>query len=393
MYCFQKTIRIMKLTVFLLLISVFQVFATENYAQNTKLNMNLGETTVAQVLDEIEQQSEFYFLFNQKLVDVDRKVNLNVKEKKINDILAQVFNGTGTEYVVIDRQIVLSPGEYLAGIKAQQPIEVSGTVTDAQSGEPLPGVNIVVEGTTTGTTTNMDGEYSIEAPADATLVFSFVGYQEQTIEINGREEINVTMQQAVTELERVVKIGYGTQQAADVTGSIASKDIEEVETSDVSISQSLHGAVSGLNVGQVDEAGEDPDLSIRGTISLSGEQDPLIVVDDVIYRGNLIDLNPSDIESVDILKDASATAVYGSQASNGVVLITTTKQGSTEEAGPQINFSSSYAFQEPWRELRAQGPEEFMQKIIHSDLEQARTEESGYMERNPDWPETRNSGF
>ncbi|MFW5916714.1 MAG: carboxypeptidase-like regulatory domain-containing protein, partial [Bacteroidota bacterium] len=165
----------MKLTVFLLLISVFQVFATENYAQNTKLNMDLGETTVAQVLDEIEQQSEFYFLFNQKLVDVDRKVNLNVKEKKINDILAQVFNGTGTDYVVIDRQIVLSPGEYLAKMKAQQPIEVSGMVTDAETGEPLPGVNIVVEGTTTGTTTNMDGEYSIEAPGDATLVFSFVG--------------------------------------------------------------------------------------------------------------------------------------------------------------------------------------------------------------------------
>ena len=142
LYCFQKTIRIMKLTIFLLLISVFQVFATENYAQNTKLNMDLGETTVAQVLDEIEQQSEFYFLFNQKLVDVDRKVNLNVKEKKINDILAQVFKGTGTEYVVLDRQIVLSPGEYLADIKAQQPIEVSGTVTDAQSVSPYTSIRM-----------------------------------------------------------------------------------------------------------------------------------------------------------------------------------------------------------------------------------------------------------
>ncbi|MFW6100929.1 MAG: carboxypeptidase-like regulatory domain-containing protein, partial [Bacteroidota bacterium] len=330
------------------------------------------------------------------MVDLERKVSVQASEDKIDQILAELFRGENIKPYIIDRQIILSPDnlekeEVTAKIKQQQQQhEVSGTVTDAQSGEPLPGVNIVVEGTTTGTTTDMDGEYSIEAPEDATLVFSFVGYQEVTVDIEGQQEIDMEMEQAVTELERVVKVGYGSQQAADVTGSIASTDIEELEPSDISLMQSLHGSISGLDIGQVDEAGEEPSISIRGTISLSGEQDPLVVVDDVIYRGNLIDLDPSDIESVDILKDASATAVYGSQASNGVVMITTTKSGGTEETGPQINFSSQYAFQEPWRELRAQGPEEFMEKIIHSDLEQARTEESGYTERNPDWSETTN---
>ena len=195
----------------------------------------------------------------------------------------------------------------------------------------------------------------------------------------------------MVELERVVKIGYGTQKSKDLTGSIASIDVDEiVNASDVSVMQSLEGRVAGLNIGQVDQAGEEPSVNIRGRSSLSGLEDPLIVIDDIIYRGNIIDLNPSDIKSVDILKDASAAAIYGSQASNGVILITTTRSGGLLEGPPEINFSGMYSIQRPWRELRAQGPEEFMLKIEHSDLEQSRTEESGYTERNPDWAETTN---
>ncbi|MBS3772477.1 MAG: carboxypeptidase-like regulatory domain-containing protein, partial [Bacteroidales bacterium] len=133
--------------------------------------------------------------------------------------------------------------------ETQQQIEVSGRVTDAQTGDPLPGVNIVIEGTTVGTTTDMDGEYTLEAPADATLVFSFIGYQEQTIEINGREEIDVAMQQAVTELEEVVAIGYGTQRRRDVTGSISSAQSEDLELDAVnSPDEAMQGKLSGVNV-------------------------------------------------------------------------------------------------------------------------------------------------
>ena len=287
-------------------------------------------------------------------------------EKKINDILAQVFKGTSTEYVVLDRQIVLSPGEYLADIKAQQPIEVSGTVTDAQSGEPLPGVNIVVQGTTTGTTTNMDGEYSIEAPADATLVFSFVGYQEQTIEINSRQEINVAMQQAVTELEEVVAVGYGTQKKSDLTGSIASIDTEEMESMPISsLNEGLQGKVAGAQITQSSGSpGSAVSMLIRGGDSILGGNKPLYVIDGMpVYPSNtdyspggsgvgfssrvplsvLSTLNANNIESIEVLKDASATAIYGNRGANGVVLITT----ESGEAGRNlIEFDASYGTQE-----------------------------------------------
>ena len=153
--------------------------------------------------------------------------------------------------------------------------------------------------------------------------------------------------------------------------------------------QVLQGSVAGLDIGQVDVAGEEPSISIRGRSSLSGEEDPLIVIDDIIYRGDIIDLNPSDIKTVDVLKDASATAIYGSQASNGVILITTTGSGGRSDGTPDINFSSQYSLQRPWRELRAQGPEEFMLKIEHSDLEQSRLAPD-YTQRNPAWAETTN---
>ena len=266
----------------------------------------------------------------------------------------------------------------------QKQIEVTGTVTDAQTGDPLPGVNIVVQGTTTGTSTDMDGNYSIEAPPDATLEFSFVGYQRQTIGVDGREEINIALEQAITELEEVVAIGYGTMEKRDLTGSVVRADIETFEESPhTSILESLKGTVPGLEVGQVTQAGEEPDMVIRGKSTLAGAQDPLVVVDGVIYRGSLNDLNPANIESVDILKDASAAAVYGSQATNGVILITTTKKGGVD-GKPTFKFTSSYSYQNPVKELST-NPAGFYEQTALSDITFSRTEESGYLEPNTDW--------
>lgn len=272
---------------------------------------------------------------------------------------------------------------------AQDP-EITGTVTDA-NGTTLPGVNVIIQGTTGGTITDANGFYTIEAPANSILIFSYIGFTTQAIQIApGSIILDVQLVVGMIELEKIVKIGYGTQKAKDLTGSITSVDIDEViNASDVSIMQVLQGSVAGLNIGQVDVAGEEPSISIRGRSSLSGEGDPLIVVDDIIYRGDIIDLNPSDIKTVDVLKDASATAIYGSQASNGVILVTTTRSGGKTGGTPEINFSSQYSMQRPWRELRAQSPEEFMQKIEHSDLEQSRLAPE-YTQRNPAWAETTN---
>src|SRR5690606_32755649 len=168
-------------------------------------------------------------------------------------------------------------------------------------------------------------------------------------------------------------------------------DIENFrEQPNVSIVESLQGTIPGLNVGQIDQAGAEPEISIRGRTSLSGESNPLIIVDNAIYRGNIIDLNPNDIASIDVLKDASAAAIYGSQASNGVILITTKRSGGAIDAKPVVGYSYSYAFQKPNKELRPDSPEGFMRKTEISDIYNSRTEASGYLERNPTWDPTSN---
>jgi TonB-linked SusC/RagA family outer membrane protein len=273
---------------------------------------------------------------------------------------------------------------------AQQ--KVTGQVTADDDDSGLPGVNVLIKGTTQGTVTDVSGNFDIEVPnSTSTLVFSSVGFIEQEVAVGTRTMINIVMESDVTALDEVVVIGYGTQKKSDLTGAIASADLEAMNTQpNVSVLEGLQGSIPGLNVGQVNEAGESPSLSIRGRTSISGEQDPLIVLDGVIYRGQLIDINPSDIKAIDVLKDASASAIYGSQAANGVVMITT-KTGTKGKGKPTITYSGIHSFQQPHHELRADvAPDAFMLKIEHSDIMQSRTQSSGYLDRNPDWSETTN---
>lgn len=224
---------------------------------------------------------------------------------------------------------------------AQQEVTVSGTVSDETM--PLPGVNVFVEGTTQGTTTDFDGNYSLTGvPADAILQFSFVGFETQNIPVDGREEINVTMQEDSQALEEVVVVGYGTQRREAVTGSVSSIGGEELrEVPSANISEALQGRLPGVELSQTSsQPGSTQQIRIRGTRSLSAENDPLIVLNGVPFAGNLNDINPNDIKSMDILKDASATAIYGSRGANGVVLITTNAGKKNQEA--QFNYDSFF---------------------------------------------------
>ena len=338
----SKIFKTMRLSIIIFLIAVNCMWGSETYSQKTKLSLDFQNTEVRAVLDKIEEESEFYFLYSNKLVDVDRKVDIDVKKQKINDILNRLFADTDVTYMVIDRQIVLSRKDYLAESikKLQQEIEVSGTVTDAQTGEPLPGVNIVVQGTTTGTTTDMDGEYSIEAPDDATLVFSFVGYQEVAVDIGGQQQIDVEMEQAVTELEEVVAVGYSVQRAGDITGSVSSVNTEDIEkVSTPTVSQSLQGKTSGLYIKNVNaQPGED-----KTNINIRGFGDPLYIIDGMpVGEREFQRLNSEDIEDISVLKDAAAASVYGARAGNGVILVRT-KRGT--ESAPQFSFKSEGAAQ------------------------------------------------
>ena len=228
--------------------------------------------------------------------------------------------------------------------KLQQQV-VSGVVVDATSGETLPGVNVMVKGTGTGTVTNIEGEYSLEVPGpESVLVFSFVGYTSQEITVGNQGVVDVSLEQDAAQLEEVVVVGYGTQKKSDLTGSVVRVSMDERKFQPVTnISQALSGAAAGVNIQGTGLAGREPDLSIRGQTSLSANDRPLIVVDGIIYNGELADISTNDVESIDVLKDASAAAVYGSRSANGVILITT-KKGRTDK--PVLSFNSYYGFQD-----------------------------------------------
>ena len=266
---------------------------------------------------------------------------------------------------------------------------ITGTITDT-NGELLIGATVLVKSTSIGTTTDFNGTYSISAPDDATtLVISYIGYAEQEIAIGGRTVIDVQLLESAAQLEEVVVVGYGSFKKSDLTGSVLRADIEAFEEQpNISIIQSLQGSVPGLNVGQVDAAGESPEILIRGRTSISGQQNPLIVLDGTIFRGQLIDINPSDIASVDVLKDASSTAVYGSQAANGVILVTTKSGKSAQKT--TINYTTSYTVQSAIKALKPGDGADYIQHIIDGDITDSHTASSGFLQLNPDYnPTTR----
>ncbi len=240
-----------------------------------------------------------------------------------------------------------------------QNIRVSGTVVD-DGNVPLPGVNVVEEGTTNGTITDIDGNYSLEVPSDAKISFSFIGFMNHTENVNGRSSISVAMKSDNQEIEEVVVVGYGTQRKEAVTGSVASvkgDDMRAVAGSN--ITQSLQGRIAGVEMTQTSsKPGETMQIRIRGTRSLNASNDPLIVLDGIPFAGNLSDINPSDIKSLDILKDASATAIYGSRGANGVIIITTNRGSEGQKA--QFSYNGYYGVKTLFSKFPMMDADEFI---------------------------------
>lgn len=377
----------MKLTVLFTLISVGWAFANKTYSQTKALTLRMENATVKQVLADIENQSEFRMMYSSRFIDVDRNVSVNVKDQKIDAVLKELFAGTDVSYTIKDRFIVLLTPELRQEeiMTVFQQRAVSGKVTDL-NGQPLQGVTVVVKENAQGTVTDASGAYSLaNIPDNATLVFSSIGMYAQEIVVGTQSSINVMMEEEAIGIDEVIAVGYGSMKKGDLTGSVIKADIEKFrDQPNVSIVQSLHGSVAGLNVSQVTQAGAEPNISIRGRTSISGEQQPLIVLDGVIFRGNLIDINPDDIEAIDILRDNSAAAVYGSQAANGVILVTS-KSGKGKNMKPLINYSTSYAFQTPTVEFVPGSGEDFIKKNTEIDWLESRTEASGYLEPKPDY--------
>lgn len=238
--------------------------------------------------------------------------------------------------------------------------EISGTVTDAQSGEPLPGVNISVEGTTTGTSTNAKGEYSLEVPGpESVLVFSFIGYRTQKITVGEQRVIDVVLERDLGRLDEVIVVGYGTQERRDLTGSVDRIEGEDFQNQSVTnVTDMLAGTIAGFNANQGTSAAGGSSLEIRGPTSLSAGTEPMVVLDGVVYNGSIRDINPNDIETIDVLKDASSAAVYGARAASGVILITTTKG---DIGKPTIEFTSRVGRTEvASRNYGPRGPQDYI---------------------------------
>jgi len=335
----------MRLSAFFLLVCFSHTWAISGYSQETKLTLKMSDSKIIEVLNKIEEQSEFYFLFNQRLVDVERKVDINAESKTIDNVLQKLFAGTNVNYMIYDRQIILTT--FKRELLPEQTRTVSGRVTDS-SGQPLPGVTIILKGTTQGTVTNTDGDYTLpNIPDDATLVFSFVGMRTKEAVVGNQTVINMRMEEDIIGLDEVVAIGYGTVRKRDLTGSVSSiKRIEQIKSGAItSFGTILQGRISGVQVIQNSGApGSDFTIRIRGSNSMRGGNDPLYVVDgNPISSSNVLNLlNPNDIESIDILKDASSSAIYGSRGANGVIIITT-KKG---KIGSTLEFESSFGLQQ-----------------------------------------------
>lgn len=348
----KKLFRIMKLTTFLILISVVCVFASETYSQTKKLNLNMKNATVKEVLSAIEDQSEFKFMYSAKVIDVNREVAISEENSKIEDALKSLFAGTDVNYTIKDRIIVLSSGALnnneLTSI--QQPKSVSGKVTDS-SGSPLPGVSIVVKGTTTGIITDANGNYTVQnVPVNATLLFSFVGMKEQEIQVGEQAIIDVSLNESVTGLDEVIVVGYGTKKKRDITGSIATVAGEDLaQSKSESFGQALQGRTAGVYVmSNSGRPGGGVSIRIRGVGGINNSE-PLYIIDGVQIPGSssatsnpLASINTSDIESLEVLKDASSAAIYGARGANGVVIITTNR-GKKEKM--KLTYSTDFGIQ------------------------------------------------
>ena len=350
----------MKLSFFALVVSVVQVLAVNSYSQTTRLSLDVNNSSIKDVLNQIEEKSEFYFIYDASLIDVSKVISIKVENKSVSDILDEVFKGSDVIYRIVDRQIAVT-SKFPANSE-QQKITVSGKVTDSTNA-PLPGVTVVVKGTTNGTITDFDGKYTLaNVPVDALLVFSFVGMRTQEIQVDGKSVIDVKLQEDAIGIEEVVAIGYGKQSKRNVTGSISKVAMEKNDVlPNTNVLQSLRGTVAGVVFTDTGRPGQGGSLVIRGNRSISAGNSPLYIVDGVFFNGDISDLNPNDIQSMEILKDPSSCAIYGSKAANGVVLITS-KMGKNEK--PTFNLNTYYGIQDYSYRPKLLGPDRWIQKIL-----------------------------
>ena len=408
LYELKHLLRIMKVTLFSVLLCVSATFAANVQSQTATVNISGNHLQIKDIIKQIEDQTDYLFVYN-NAINLSNNVSVNAEKTPVAEVLSAIFSGTDIIYAMEGNNILLLKKDEtssnkkiiqaIAGlpdresrrtnaelnkILQQSTRIITGKILD-QYGETVAGANVVENGTTNGVTTDINGEFSIKVGENAILTISYIGYNKQEVSVGSQSNITVTLTEDLLKLEEVVVVGYGTARKSDITGAVVRADLTALQESpNTNIMNALQGLVPGLNVGATTSAGEDPTFSIRGRTSISGATTPLIVLDGIIYRGNMSDINVNDVASIDVLKDASATAIYGSQASNGVLLITT-KTGSTEKTKPMISYSGYISYQQPTnKDLKPMNREGFLRKVADRFLSESRIGDD-MLQMNPDW--------
>ena len=340
--------KVAKLIFFLICLSAEISFASGSYAQEIFFSFSVKQQRVSEVLNNIEERSEFHFFYNSKLVNVSREVTFDVNNKNVFSILDILFKNTGVTYKVVDKDIILttSAGEIDEYNQANR--KITGTVKD-QTGEPVIGANVFVKGANgVGTITDINGQYSLDVSQDAILIVSYIGYESVEIPVKNQSVVNISLKEDSQSIEEVVVVGYGTQKKVNLIGAVGAVNVDEkiASRSLANVSTGLSGLVPGLLVSQTTSmAGKDEaSLMILG-LGTVNNANPLIVVDGM-PDVDLNRINMADVETISVLKDAASASIYGSRAANGVILITTRtgKKGKTS-----ISFNGSYAIEKPSR--------------------------------------------
>lgn len=355
------------------------LLANSGEAQNMKsikdvyIDFQAKDVSIMEAFSEIEKKTDFEIFYRQRDLKNTAKISIDLRHASVREILSEISKQARVSFKQVNNFISVkthdSGGEPTIDVVLPEKITVTGTVTD-ENGDPLPAASVIEKGTTNGTVTDTEGNFSIEVEQGVTLQFSFIGYLSQEVEIESQTMLNIKMTPDISGLKEIVVVGYGSMKRSDITGSVASIKTESLQKSAQRIDQALQGRISGVMIqNQSASPRGGINIRIRGANSINGGNDPLIVIDG-LQGGSLVTLNPNDIESIEVLKDASATAIYGSRGANGVILVTT-KNGKTGKA--KVGYDTYFSFQRPMKTLDILNAAQYAEVVNENRIERNQT--------------------
>ncbi len=335
---FKELFRIMRISTFLLFVCTFQLLAIHTDAQNVIVKIGTNTLSVAELIREIEKQTDYLVVYRNREVNTERTIRVNDQSAEVSAFLQSAFANTDINYEIQNKYILLSRKDLASGPSLpQNGRTVKGTIID-ERGEAVIGANVVEKGTTNGVITDIDGKFSIPISENAILQISYLGYINQEIPTRNHTSLQIVLKEDLQTLEDIVVIGYGVVKKKDLTGAVSQIRSEEIlKTNSTTLATALQGQIPA-DVGSAWKPGSNPTIEIRGISSITGSNDPLWVVNGIPMQSSSVNLNPNDIESIDILKDASASAIYGARGSNGVIIVTT-KQATVGETQIKASYS------------------------------------------------------